>query len=39
MYNIEKCHNDSINGITLLNNGLVATYSDDCSIKVWEVNL
>ena len=39
MYNIEKCHKDSINGITLLNKGFIATYSDDNFIKVWELNL
>ena len=39
MYDIEKCHNDNINGITMLNNGLVVTYSDDYYINVWKINL
>ena len=39
MYDIEKCHTDNINGITMLNNGLVVTYSDDYYINVWKINL
>ena len=33
---IEKAHNDSINGLTVLNNGSIASFSLDSSIKIWD---
>ena len=33
---IEKAHNDSINGLTVLNNGSIASFSLDSEIKIWD---
>ena len=33
---IEKAHNDSINGLTVLNNGSIASFSLDSVIKIWD---